>query len=226
MTIVPWDGIIPQQDLEVMEVEARADQGIGVSPAVIVVDMTRAFVDDAYPLGYGATGGPCAEAIAHLLAVARSMQIPVMYSAGLDSANAAERGRWKSPNSRAGERMLPEPNAVVPILEPQHGESIVRKRRPSAFFGTELASLLVYHQIDTLVVTGMTTSGCVRATVIDAFSHNFRVIVPHECVADRAQISHAVTLFDIHARYGDVMATADLEAALLSRHRAREAMTA
>jgi maleamate amidohydrolase len=214
----PWDGIIPPDDLEVMEVESRADQGMGVNPAVLVVDMTHAFVDDAYPLGDGANGIPCAQAIAHLLTVARSAGIPVIYSAGLDSVNPAEAGRWKSPSSRAAESRLPTPNAIVPMLAPHRGESVVHKRRPSAFFGTELISLLIYHQVDTLIVAGMSTSGCVRATVIDAFSHNLRVVVPHECVADRARMSHAVALFDIHAKYGDVVATADLEAALRDRH--------
>ncbi len=85
------------------------------------------------------------------------------------------------------------------------GEPVIAKTWPSAFFGTNLASYLIYHRVDTLVVTGMVTSGCVRGTAIDAFSHNYRVIVPQECVADRGQTSHKVALFEIHMKYGDVL---------------------
>src|SRR5205807_5244844 len=96
-------------------------------------------------------------------------------------------------------------------LQPLEGEVVINKHdRPSAFFGTPLASLLVYHRIDTLIVTGMSTSGCVRATVVDAFQFNFLVIIPHECCADRSQISHKVSLFDMHMRYADVADTADV----------------
>lgn len=91
---------------------------------------------------------------------------------------------------------------------------MVRKRRPSAFFGTELASLLVHHRVDTVVLCGMVTSGCVRATAVDAFSHGLRVVIPEECVADRVRLPHAVALFDIDMKYGDVRPAADVVAAL------------
>jgi maleamate amidohydrolase len=77
--------------------------------------------------------------------------------------------------------------------------------KPSGFFGTPLASYLVHAGVDTVIVTGMTTSGCVRATVLDAFQNNFHVIIPHECSADRSQISHKVNLFDMHMKYADVI---------------------
>ncbi len=87
---------------------------------------------------------------------------------------------------------------------------MVTKSKPSAFFGTPLASMLTYLGVDTLVVTGMVTSGCVRATVVDAFSHNYRVVVPIECVADRSATSHQVNLFDMDMKYADVLPLADV----------------
>jgi len=94
---------------------------------------------------------------------------------------------------------------------------VITKTKPSAFFGTPLASILTYLGIDTIVLGGMVTSGCVRATVIDAFSHNYRVIVPLECVADRSPTSHEVNLFDIDMKYADVLPLAEVLAHLVRR---------
>ena len=84
---------------------------------------------------------------------------------------------------------------------------LLPKKHPSAFFGTPLASYLIERGVDTLVVTGCTTSGCVRGTVVDGFAYNFRVLVPHDAVYDRSQVSHAVNLFDMSEKYADVMST-------------------
>jgi maleamate amidohydrolase len=209
----PWEGLVPAEDLATMDARWGRPQGMGERPALLIVDMTWAFVDDRFPLGHGATGQGCVESIERLRAVARERGIPVVYSAGLPSANPAERGLWKSAG-RAPDPALPDPNEIVPELAPAPGETVIHKRRPSAFFGTELASVLIYHGVDTVILTGMVTSGCVRATAVDAFSHNLRVVVPEECVADRISVSHAVALFDIHMKYGDVMPAADVVAAL------------
>ena len=208
-----WDGIIPPEDAMIMEREWGVSHGVGVAPALLVVDMTYAFVDDRFPLGYGKTGWPCVAAIRPLVDLARRRGLPIFFSGGLPARNPAERGLWKS-SGRPLPAGLPDPNAIVEELEPLPHETVIRKRRPSAFFGTELASLLTFHRIDTIVLTGMVTSGCVRATAVDAFSHNFRVIVPEECVADRVQTSHAVALFDIHMKYGDVVPLAEVTTAL------------
>jgi nicotinamidase-related amidase len=86
---------------------------------------------------------------------------------------------------------------------------LLPKKHPSAFFGTPLASYLIDQRVDTLVVTGCTTSGCVRGSVVDAFAYNFRVLVPWDAVYDRSQVSHAVNLFDMSEKYADVMSLAD-----------------
>lgn len=212
-----WDGIVTDEEAARMAAEwGRGDSeaaGLGERPALLVVDMTYAFVDDRFPLGYGKTGWPCANAIERVLGPARERGIPVLFSCGQHANNRAERGRWKSAG-RTPDGVDVDPNEIVPPLRPRPDESVVRKRRPSAFFGTELASLLIYHGVDTVVLTGMVTSGCVRATAVDAFSYNFRVVVPEECVADRLHTSHAVTLFDLQMKYADVLQVTEVEAQL------------
>ena len=97
-------------------------------------------------------------------------------------------------------------DVIVDELTPAEGELIIYKAgRPSGFSGTRLASYMIHAGADTAIVTGMTTSGCVRATVLDAFMSNFNVIIPFECAADRSQISHKVNLFDMHMKYADVI---------------------
>ena len=102
----------------------------------------------------------------------------------------------------------------VAEVAPKESDVLLPKKHPSAFFGTPLASYLIERGVDTLVVTGCTTSGCVRGTVVDGFAYNFRVLVLHECVYDRSKVSHAVNLFDMSEKYADVMSTDDALAAL------------
>lgn len=171
--------------------------------------MQRAFVDLAYPPG-AATGAAAVDAVTRLLSVARGAAVPVYFTVsdtGARCGRPVEQGRWKS---------LPEPGTsavgdppgeeIVEALKPLENEVVIDKgSRPSAFFGTPLASYLVHQSCDTVIVAGITTSGCVRATVLDAFQYNFRCILPFECSADRSQISHKVTLFDLHMKYADVV---------------------
>jgi maleamate amidohydrolase len=200
-----WDDLFTAEDLAGYTKGAGdTSRPLGTRPGIAVVDMTYAFVDDRFPTGWGATGWPCVAAIRRLLDVARPLGVPIFYSTGKLAHSPAERGRWKGTSTSIGPQ-LPEAHEIIPEIAPQEGESVVTKRYPSAFFGTELASLLTYHQVDTLIVTGMVTSGCVRATAIDAFSYNYLVVVPEECAADRAVLPHKLNLFDIHMKYGDVM---------------------
>jgi maleamate amidohydrolase len=203
-----WDPYLSAEEWARVGQEWGRRQEPGTRPALLVVDMTRAFADRRYPLSCP-DPGPCIDAVRRLLGAARRLGLPVVYSAGLPARNPAERGLWKS-SGRPPAPGLPDPNQIVPELEPLAGESVVRKRRPSAFFGTELASLLVHHGVDTVIVTGMVTSGCVRATVVDAFSHNLKVVVPEEAVADRIAASHAIALLDIQLKYGEVWPLAEV----------------
>jgi nicotinamidase-related amidase len=183
----------------------------GERPALIIVDMTRAFVDSAYPTGWSDTGYPAAAANQRLLAAARDAGIPVFFTKarpdGAPDPTPAERGLWKHRGSREPvDPGLPPGDVIVEQLTPAAGEVVITKGgKPSGFSGTPLGSLLTYHKIDTTIITGMVTSGCVRATVMDAFQSNYYVLIPHECCADRSQISHRVSLFDMHMKYADVV---------------------
>lgn len=201
--------VIPQEDLANYPKAAIDNRSKpGNRPALLVVDMTRAFVEDRYPTGFSKTGVPCAENIARLLKTARAKGIPVFYSKLLPRRNPAELGRWRQRGSKLSpeeERAWDESNQIVPVIAPLASEYVLEKSKPSMFFGTQLISLLNFHGIDTVIVTGMITSACIRSTVIDAFSYNYHVLVPIECVADRLVISHEVNLFEIDMRYGLVL---------------------
>ncbi len=207
-----WDELITDEDREAYgHFRSRPNIGVGERPAILVVDMTYAFVDSMFSSGFSRTGWPCVRAIRELLDLARPKRIPVAFSRGEEWKTPAEYGRWKSGGYRP---MVPEakgkyPHQIVPDLEPREDEPVVVKSKPSAFFGTHLASILTYHGVDTVIVTGMVTSGCVRATVVDAFSLNYRVMVPLEGVADRGQVTHKINLFDMHMKYADVVSLAE-----------------
>ncbi len=214
----PWNDAIPADDVARYLAagygatfsgdEFRAISA-GTSPALIVVDMTLAFVDGRWPTGCGDTAGAAVEANARLLDEMRRLGRPVYYTKlYADPAHVpfpAQKGRWKTVGRRPPDPDLPPGDVIVDELAPRPDELVICKsHKPSGFFGTELAALLVYDKVDTVVVTGLTTSGCVRATAVDAFQYNFDVVIPFECVADRSQISHKVNLLDLHMKYADV----------------------
>ena len=213
----PWTGSIPPEDLMTFEGGEAADarpMSAGTSPALIIVDMTVAFVDSAYPTGHSPTGWPCVDANVELLAHARSLGVPVYFTKNFPDAGYVpaphELGRWKAQGVPKVPGALPPGDLIVDALTPRDDETVIHKHsRPSAFFGTPLASYLTYQRIDTVIVTGMTTSGCVRATALDAFQNNFNVVIPYECAADRSQISHRVSLFDLHMKYADVVSLSE-----------------
>jgi maleamate amidohydrolase len=213
----PWDGIIPLEDQK--SFRGNDNNGIrpiraGSRPALIVVDMTWQFVDSRYPAGWSDTGYPAVEANKRLLSAAREAGIPVYFTKQYPFTDHAPlpsaRGRWKTGTLGAADPSLPPGDVIVDDLAPLPNETVIHKQqKPSGFFGTPLSSSLIYEGIDTTIITGMTTSGCVRATVLDAFQYNFHVIIPFECVADRSQLSHKVNLFDMHMKYADVASLDD-----------------
>jgi nicotinamidase-related amidase len=215
----PWDEVIPAVDIESFQAGyADMEQPLkaGKKPALVIVDMTWAFVDSRYPLGWSETGYPAVAANKRLLEAARQAGIPIFFTRAYPTADykptPAQRGLWKTlDNPSPPDPALPPGDVIVDDLAPLPGEVVIDKQsKPRAFFGTPLASLLIYEGVDTVIVTGMTTSGCVRASVIDAFQYNFHVMVPYECVADRSQISHKVSLFDMHMKNSDVVSLAQV----------------
>jgi maleamate amidohydrolase len=184
-----WDDILDEQDRKMF---AKANMGgkgrFGQKLALIVVDMTYGFADSKFRLGYSDTGYPAVEATSKLLEKSREKGIPVIFTKGYTEGFESGTGLWKG-----GTGKTEEENTIVAQIAPRKEEIVIQKRRPSAFFGTNLVDMLIFHGIDTCVIVGLTTSGCVRGTVVDAFSYNFRVIIPEECVGDR------------NMKYGDVL---------------------
>jgi nicotinamidase-related amidase len=187
----------------------------GSRPAIVVVDLTRGFTEETYPSGTDLTA--VVEATAELVEAGRPAGVPVVFTAiSYTPAEAAgESVTWLQ--KAAGMRTMVEGSDAValdPRLPRRPQDLLVLKKGASAFFGTSLASLLVGLGSDTVVVCGATTSGCVRATAVDAAQAGFPVLVPRECVGDRAQGPHEANLFDIQAKYGDVIALVDVLAYL------------
>ncbi len=195
-----WDDVIPKSDKEWFARGRHGEPlGFGRQPAVLVVDVTYDFVDPTFPMAAGEMGERVVRSIHTLLEQVRAAAVPVIYTQGTVPQHPAQRGRRKGAGStREGSRIVAE-------IAPQATDLVIVKPKASAFFGTPLASWLVASQVDTVVVTGLVTSGCVRATVVDAASYNFVPIVVEECVGDRGVVSHKVSLFDMHMKYADVV---------------------
>jgi len=178
--------------------------GFGRAPAVVVVDLQTAFTDTACPLG--ADLDDTVKATAELLATAREVGIPVFFSRCVYREDARDGAVFAEKIPSTAELTSDSKWIEIdPRLNPTDDEVLVEKQQPSAFFGTGLDTMLTHDGIDTVVVTGATTSGCVRATVVDACSHGYRPIVPVECVGDRAEEPHEANLFDIGSKYADLM---------------------
>lgn len=191
--------------------------GFGARPALLVVDVNLGFTDPRSPLSCD-LDGPVA-AIARLLGVSREAGVPIAYttvSYGPGDRETAALFLSKVP----GLRVLEEDSryvAIDPRIAPQPGEPVFTKLFASAFFGTSLLSMLVAARVDTLIVAGASTSGCVRATVVDALQYGVRPVVPREAVGDRSEAAHDAALADIDQRYGDVVPVEEVLARLASR---------
>lgn len=205
--------IIPESDREATygkykDTAAPTTPDLGTYPVLLIVDMTNGFVLDRFRTGFSRTGIPCAENILILLRLFREKNLKVIFTrdmTGDDIQYSIHRGAWNNKSKPISGNDRPDHNRIYSILSPSNGEMVIEKSKPSAFFGTSLVSILNYLKATSIIVTGMVTSGCIRATVIDGFSYNYRVFIPVECVADRSQISHEVTLFDLDLKYAFVL---------------------
>ena len=215
-----WDDMLTVRDKEVFSISGYGKRaGLGQRPAVLVIDVNYNFVGDKpepildsikrFRNSCGAEGWEGVRRIGELLAECRKKHLPTFYTTGHDDrTNAVAFGRWQAKNSRSTEDMTDtweKGNDIVEEIAPRAGEIVVRKQKPSAFFGTPLMSMLNEVHVDSVLVAGTTTSGCVRASVIDAFSYNLKVSVVEECVFDRGQASHKINLFDMAMKYADVI---------------------
>jgi nicotinamidase-related amidase len=220
-----WAPFLTERDKQVFAASGYgARQGFGKRPAILVIDVNYNFCGDRrepilesikrWRNSCGAEAWDGVAAIKTLIDAGRAKGLPILYSTGVRREDDWDAGSWAWKNSRSAERVLPstadsskqaDGNTIVPDIAPGPDDLVVYKQKPSAFYGTNLMSWLMLLGADSLIVTGTTTSGCVRATVLDAFSNNLRVSLVEEGCFDRAQASHAINLCDMHAKYADVI---------------------
>ena len=179
--------------------------GWGDSPALLVIDFTRAFTDPALPLGAN-LDRELGETV-RVLGSSREAAIPIYYSSVYyEDKDLRDAGLWAKKIAGTMTLRAGTPEVEIdPRLGRRADEAIIVKKYGSVFFGTDLLTRLNTQRVDTLILTGCTTSGCVRATAVDAVQHGFRPMVVREAVGDRSQAAHEQSLFDLHSRYADVV---------------------
>jgi nicotinamidase-related amidase len=217
----PWDDLLSAEDMKVIEESGWGKRrGFGKNPAVIVIDAQYAFVGEkknilssikGNSMGIGDAAWKAVDSIKTLLDKARESNIPVIYCK-VKRTPAEHPFNWAMfKRFKTNEPKLVGVDAmdIVTELTPQEGEIVITKQFPSGFFATPLASYLNTLGIDTLIITGFVTSGCVRATVNDACQLGYNTMVVAECVADRITISHKIELLDMDLKYADVVSLDD-----------------
>jgi nicotinamidase-related amidase len=219
----PWDGIVSEEEIKRYEAAGFGrPTGMGKRPALIIIDVQYRTVGtkrmpfweaiEEYKTSCGDVAWDAVDNIAKLVKLFREKNFPILYpyvapKLSYDAGRLAQKVPEIMNIPAKGYEFIPE-------IAPTEEDVLIPKKHPSAFFGTPLASYLIDKQADTLIVTGCSTSGCVRGTVMDAFAYNFRVTVPEECVYDRSPVAHAVNLFDMAYKYGDVRPVDEVMAAL------------
>ena len=216
----PWDGIISEEEQRAYHAAGFGrPSSIGQRPALLIIDVQYRTIGTSpkpfwesikeYPTSCGEIGWNAMRKIAVLLAEFRRNKWPVLYPHVAPKNKATDSGRLAEKVPAIMD--IPERGyQFPPEIAPREGDVLLPKKHPSAFFATPLVSHLIDLGADTLVVTGCTTSGCVRGSVVDAFAYNFKVVVPHDAVYDRSATSHAVNLFDMASKYADVANTAEV----------------
>lgn len=222
-----WDEFLTDRDREVFGQSGYGSrQGFGKRPALLVVDVEANFCgDERLPIlesqktWRNSCGEDAWDALPHierLLGAARAKGLPVIYTASHQvRKDSWDRGMWAAKNRRTAEDVefgRADGAVIMEQIAPEPQDLVVRKYKPSGFYGTLLDSHLVQLGVDSVIICGTTTSGCVRATVIDAFSRNYRVTVCEEGTFDRGQASHWINLFDMNAKYADVVALEEIAA--------------
>ncbi len=227
----PWDDVLDDTDRAVFEAAGWGRRaGFGARPAIVVIDVNYNFAGDtAEPIldsikRWRYACGPeswtrSIPAIVRILEVARRKRLPVVYTTNPRRPDGFDLGVWNDKSHRSSDVVDVighRGNDIVDEVAPEEGDIFIEKRKPSAFFGTPLMSHLTNLKADSLILMGSTTSGCVRATAVDAVSYDLKVTIPHEAAFDRSQLSHKVALMDVHMKYCDVTDTDDVVAYLES----------
>ena len=216
-----WDKFLTERDKEVFAAAGYGALGAwGKRPALLVIDVNYAFCgEQSEPIvesikkwrnSCGEDAWEAMPVLRTLIETCRGRGIPVIYTTGIRRPDGWDGGSWLWKNNRGKEKPKHagdgrDGNAIVDEIAPGPRDIVVHKQKPSGFFGTPLHSYLQLLGCDSVIVTGTTTSGCVRATVLDAFSMNFRVTVVEDGCFDRSQASHAINLCDMNAKYANVL---------------------
>ena len=225
-----WDKFLTERDKAVFTTSGYgAKGGGGKKPALLIIDVNYAFCGERpepilesikkWRTSCGEDAWQSLPHIRKLIDKCRAKGIPVIYTTGTVRDDGWDKGSWAWKSSRTAEDVAtgaPEVrdtnrdgNDIMDEIAPGPRDIVIRKIKPSAFFGTPLMAFLNDLGADSLVVTGTTTSGCVRASVLDAFSQNLRIVIAEEACFDRSQASHAINLCDMNAKYADVVSTED-----------------
>ena len=225
-----WNQFLTERDKAVFATAGYGVRGgFGKRPALLVVDVNWAFCGDKpepilesikrWRNSCGEDAWVALPYIKSLIDMARGKGVPVIYTTGTRRTDNWDGGSWLWKNSRGAEDVHADVtnldgNEIATPIAPGPQDIVVYKQKPSGFFGTNLASYLTLLGCDSVIIAGTTTSGCVRATVLDAFSLNYRVALAEEGCFDRSQASHAINLCDMNAKYADVVKTAEVLAFL------------
>ncbi len=218
-----WNKFLTERDKQVFGDAGYGQRaGFGERPVILVIDVNYNFTGDKpepildsikrWPNSCGEDAWESMRHIKDLIEAGRAKGIPVIYTTGSSRPDGWDRASWAWKNSRTGEWRDPNPhgtnldgNDINPEIEPSSRDIVIRKLKPSGFHGTPLNSFLTNFKADSILMVGTTTSGCVRASVIDAFSENYRVALVEEGCFDRSEASHAINLCDMNAKYADVV---------------------
>jgi nicotinamidase-related amidase len=223
--VAPWDDVLDDTDRAVFQAAGWGRRaGFGKRPAIIVIDVNYNFAGDnddpvlesikrwRYACGPEAWTRSI-PAIQRILEVSRRKRLPIIYTTNPRRPDGFDLGVWNDKSYRSTDVvdvMGHKGNDIVDEVAPVDGDIFIEKRKPSAFFGTPLMSHLSMLRADSIILFGSTTSGCVRATAVDAISYDLKVTIPHEAAFDRSQLSHKVALMDVHMKYADVTDTDDV----------------
>ena len=216
-----WDQFITERDKQVYgKYHGGRHQGFGQRPAVLIIDVNYGWVGgtpepvlqsiEKYPSSCGLEGWDAVYQIQRLLKMARASGIPVFYTTASEMRKGIVPGGKHTQREHSPE-FVRHLRQIVDEIAPIEGEVVIYKHAPSAFFCTPLITYLTQLKIDTLLTCGGSTSGCVRASVVDAASNRIKVSLIEECTFDRGQASHAINLFDMNAKYADIVNLEDIE---------------
>jgi maleamate amidohydrolase len=217
-----WDEFLTEQDKAVFEAAGYGARGDwGKRPVLLIIDVSYGFTGEidepildsikTWPNSCGHLAWRSIPYLQRLLDAARAKGLPVIYTTGQYRDDQWDMGSWAWKNGRTddwnGRGQNRDGNDIIDEIAPQARDIVIKKLKPSAFSSTPLSSFLTHLGADSLIVTGTSTSGCVRASVIDAFSLNYRVTLAEEGCFDRSEASHAINLCDMNAKYANVVPT-------------------